>query len=545
VKTLLKTLMAVSLAAALIVTSLGSSAANAARPGFDSKKIGGKVVLTSFADPVIFIWNRASDDASNDIMGMMFEPLVKSDFNGQPVPGLATSWTFDKKNLTYTFNLRKGVKWHDGKPFTAKDVKATFDMYIHPDSLNTYKADYQSIDTVTVVNDYTVKFKLKENNVFFLTGGPANVGVILPAHHFPKGVKDYNADNTKFARFPIGTGPFKFKEWKTDERVVLVANKEHWNGRPYLNEVITRILPDANVEALNLIKGDVDFVKNLSPRTLSDVAKDKDLKTVTYDYGRFDYVGWNNQNPLFKDKKVRQAVNYALNRQSIVSQIFLGKAYPGTGPMHPKLPQENKNVKAYPYDLKKAASLLADAGWKKGKDGILAKDGKKFEIEVTYNTGNVNRQKIAQVLAADLKKLGIKATVRGYEWSLYLDKYLKGQLDMFVLAWGGYSGATLEHYGIFHSSAIPDPANGKNGNNRMRVNYPKVDQLLEQYLVEEDASKRNKIYQELHAFLAEEAVAAFTHHPRITAGMDKNLQGVKISMADEFFNIEDWYWKKQ
>lgn len=543
-KNMFKKIAAVSLAAALVFSAIGATSAGAVRQGFDAKKAGGRVVISTFADPVVFIWNRASDSASNDIMGFMFEALVASDINGQPIPGLATSWKFDKPNLTYTFNLRKGVKWHDGKPFTAKDVKATFDMYIHPDSLNTYKADYNSIESVTIVNDYQVKFKLKENNVFFLVGGPANVGAILPAHHFPNGVKDYNAKNSKFGRFPIGTGPFKFKEWKEDERVVLAANKDYWDGRPYLDEVIIRNLPDANVEALNLIKGDVDFVEVLTPRTLSQVAKDKDLKTVTYDYGRFDYIGWNNKNPIFTDKRVRQAMNYALNRQAIVSQIYLGKAYLGTGPMHPKLPQENKSVKPYPYDLKKAAELLAAAGWKKGSDGILAKDGKKFDIEVTYNTGNVQRQKISQVLAADLKKLGIKATVRGYEWSLYLDKYLKGELDMFVLAWGGYSGATLEHYGFFHSSAIPDLEKGTAGNNRMRVDYPKVDQMLEQYLTEEDPSKRNKIYQELHAFLADEAVAAFTHHPKQTAGMDKNLMGVKISMANPFFNIHDWYWKK-
>ncbi|WP_233531913.1 ABC transporter substrate-binding protein [Paenibacillus alkalitolerans] len=540
---MIKKIAAVSLATALVFSAVGATSAGAVREGYDPKKAGGKVVLTSFADPVIFIWNRASDSASNDLMDMMFEPLVDSGFNGQPVPGLATSWKFDKKNLTYTFNLRKGVKWHDGKPFTAKDVKFSFDMYIHPDSLNTYKADYQSIESVSVVDDYTVKFKLKENNVFFLVG-PANDGLIMPAHHFPNGVKDYNADNSKFGRNPIGTGPYKLKEWKSDERIVLVANRNWWAGRPYMDEVVTRILPDANVEALNLIKGDVDFVESITPRTLSQVAKDKDLKTVTYDYGRFDYVGWNNANPIFKDKKVRQAVNYALNRQAIVSQIFLGKAYPGTGPMHPKLPQENKSVKPYPYDLKKSAALLAEAGWKKGSDGVLAKDGKKFEIEVTYNNGNVIRQKIAQVLAADLKKLGIKATVRGYEWSLYLDKYMKGELDMFVLAWGGYDGASLEHYGIFHSSAIPNIEKGTAGNNRMRINYPKVDKILEQYLTEEDANKRIKMYQELHAFLAEEAVAAFTHHPRVTAGMDKNLMGVKISMASPYFNIHDWYWKK-
>ncbi|WP_274363295.1 ABC transporter substrate-binding protein [Paenibacillus thermotolerans] len=543
-KKFLTKLAALMLTAALVFSVIGASSAGAVRPGFDPKKVGGKVVLTSFSDPVILIWNRASDSASNDIMGFVHEALVGADINGQPIPALATSWSFDKPSLTWTFNLRKGVKWHDGKPFTAKDVKFSMDMYTHPDTLNTYRADYESIESTTIVNDYQVKIKLKENNVFFLTGGPASVGAILPAHLFPNGIKDYNANNSKFGRHPIGTGPFKMKEWKTDERVVLEANKDWWQGRPYLDEIVIRILPDSNVETLNLIKGDIDFVYSLNARTLSEVAKDKDLKTLTYDYGRFDYVGWNNDNPIFKDKNVRLAMNYAYNRQAIVSQIFLGKAFPGTGPMHPKLPQENKDVKPYPYDLKKAAELLAAAGYKKGSDGILAKDGKKLELEISYNTGNVNRQKMAQVLAADLKKLGVKTTVRGYEWSLYLDKYKKGELDMFVLSWGGYDGATLEHYGFFHSTAIPTAENGWAGNNRLRVHYPEVDKMLEKYLVTENPAERIKIYQEMHKFLADEAITIFSHHPRQTAGMNKNLMGVKISMSNYYFNIHDWYWKK-
>jgi peptide/nickel transport system substrate-binding protein len=537
---MIKKLTATAVAFVLILSVL-SGVSSAARSGFDPSKVGGKVVLTSFADAVTLTPLRANDQASIDIQGMIFDSMVRTDFYGQPVPGLAEHWTYDDKSLTYTFFLRSGVKWHDGKPFTANDVKFSFDMYTNSKTLNSYKADYADIQSITVVNDLTIKFVLKKKNVFFLTG-PANDGWIFPQHLFPRGIDDYNADNTFFSRHPIGTGPFMFKEWKTDERVVLTANKSYWNGRPYLDEVITRILPDNNVEAINLLKGDVDFVQVISPRTIAQVEKDSDLKTVVYDYGRFDYIGWNNDNPLFKDKKVRQAMNYAMDRQAVVSKIMLGRAYMGTGPMHPKLPQENPNVKPYPLDLNKAAQLLAEAGWKKGSDGILEKDGKKFEIEIAYNNGNVTRPKVAQILAQNLKKLGVKATVRGYEWSLFLDKQQKGVLDMFVLAWGGYD-ATVEHFGFFHSSAIPDK-DGKGGNNTWHVHYAKVDQLLEAYLQESDASKRIKIYQELHAFLADEAVAIFTHHPKLTAGMNKNLLGVRIAMSGPYFNVEDWYWKK-
>jgi peptide/nickel transport system substrate-binding protein len=531
--------LAVTMITTTLILTAFSGMSSAARKGFDPNKVGGRVVLTSFSDAVTLVPNRASDSASNNIIGRIFDGLTDADFTGQPIPGLAERWVYDDKTFTYTFYLRKGVKFHDGKPFTAKDVKATYEMYTDPTTLNSYRSDYEDIQSVTIINDFTVKFVLKKRNVFFLN--QAAGAAILPAHLFPRGILDYNADNTYFSRHPIGTGPFKLKEWKTDERVVLVANKDYWNGRPYLDELVTRILPDANVEAINLIKGDVDFVESITPRTISQVEKDPDLKTIVFDRGRFDYIGWNNENPLFKDKKVRQAFNYAYDRQSLVSKVFLGRAYVGTGPMHPKIPQQNPNVKPYPYDLKKSAELLADAGWKKGDSGILEKDGKKFEIEVAYNNGNVIRQKMAQILAQNLKVLGIKATVRGYEWSIYLEKYRSGNFDLVVLGWTGYDG-NVDHFGFFHSSGIP--VGTGSGNNRLRVNIPRVDKILELYLQEPDVAKRIKLYQEMHAILQEEAVTIFTHHPKTTAGMDKNLMGVKISLSSTFFNVEDWYWKK-
>lgn len=536
-----RTVAAVTLTAAMLFTALGSAgAANSLRPGFDQKKVGGKVVLTTFADAVRLTPLTTNDQASNDVQGMIFEAMVATDFNGQPIPGLAERWTFDAKSLTYTFFIRKGVKFHDGKPMTTKDIKFSYDMYMDPKSVNSYKAEFESIKKITVVDDYTIKFELNRNDAFFLTDAANDAGV-LPKHQFTNGIKDYN-DNNQIHRNPIGTGPFKFKQWKADERIVLVANTDYWQGRPYLDEVITRIVPDNNVEVINLLNGSVDFVERLDAKSISQVNKDSDLKTLVYDEGRFDFIGLNNQNPLFKDVKLRKALALGLDRQSIVDKIFLGRAYLASGPMHPNLPQENKSVKPYPYDVAAANKLLDEAGWKMGSDGIREKDGKKLEIEVAYNNGNTIRGKIAQLAQQNWKKLGIKVTPRSYEWSLYIDNMDKGKLDMWVLAWGGYDGM-VNHNTFFHSSQVTKD-DGGGGNNSLRVQDATVDKLLDQYNVEADPQKRIKIYQELHKYIADQEFAIFTHHPKQTAGMNKNLMGVKISMASAFFNIQDWYWKK-
>lgn len=530
---------AFTLAATVLISGFASVSSGAARSGFDSKKVGGKVILTSFADAVSLTPLTASDSASNDIMLMIYEGLTSTDIKGRPIPALAEKWVYDAKTMTYTFFLRKGVKFHDGKPFTSADVKFSYQMFMDPKSVNSYTDLTAPIKSVTTEGDYTVKIALNEPNAFFLTDAAEDCW-IMPKHQFTRGLEDYNNSNT-IHRNPIGTGPFKFKQWKADERIVVSANTSYWNGRPYLDEVVTRILPDSNIEILNLLKGDVDFVEKLDARQLSSVNKDSDLKTQFYEEGRFDYIGFNAQKEPFNDERVRQALGYGLDRQSIVSNIFLGKAYLSSGPMHPKIPQNNNSVEPYAYDVKKAGALLDEAGWKL-VDGVRQKNGKKLEIEVAFNNGNKIRENISKIAQQNWKKLGIKVTVRSYEWSIYLDKYKKGQLDTMVLAWGGYDG-TVNHYGFFHSSQIPD-AEGNGGNNRIRVSDPKIDKILEAYQIEPDATKRNKLYQELHKYVSEKEYLIFTHHPRQTAGMDKNLMNVQISMGSAYFNIKDWYWKK-
>lgn len=530
-------LLSSSLVAALMFTSFSAGTAEAARSGYDKNKVGGKVILTSFADAVKLTPLIVSDSASIDIIGMLYDSLVKLDIKGNAVPALATSWKYDKSKLTYTFELRKGVKWHDGKPFTAKDVKFAYDVYMDAKSFNSYKSLFDAVKSTQAVGDYQFKIVLKEKDVLFLENTVA-AAPIIAKHKFPKGVEDYN-NNNAIHRKPVGTGPFKFKDWKSDERISVVANTGYWNGRPYMDEVVTRILPDANVEAINLLKGDVDFVEALDAKTLPQVAKNKSLKTLKYDYGRFDFVGFNSAVAPFNDERFRKALAYGLDRQSIVSKIQLGRAYLGSGPMHPAIPQNNPSVKALPFDLAKAAKLLDEAGWKLD-DGVRKKNGKKLEIEFAYNNGNKVRERIALLAQQNWGKLGIKVTPRSYEWSIFLDKYQKGELDAFALGWGGYD-ANVDHYAFFHSSGIPSDKNA-NGVNRNRVNDPAVDKLLEQYKQEENRAKRIQIYQQLHKYMADNEVLIWTYHPKLTAGMDKDLAGVKMSIANVFFSIEDWHW---
>lgn len=532
-------IVSTALAASVVLAGLPAlhSDAASARKGFDSKKVGGKVVISTFADAVSLTPLNSSDSASADITSLVYDGLLTINKSGAVVPALATSWK--KSGLTYTFTIRKGVKWHDGKPFTAKDVKFSYDMFMNPKAENNYASLFDAVKSTKLINDYSFQITLKEKDVLFLENTVASAP-IMPKHQFPKGVEDYN-NNNKIHRNPIGTGPFKFKEWKSNERIVVTANKSYFEGRPYLNEVITKVLPDANVEALNLIKGSVDYVESLTPKLLAQVKKDKDTTTKSYDQGRFDFIGFNSAAKPWNNEKFREALAYGLDRKSIVSKIQLGRAYQGSGPMHPKIPQNNDGVKALPYDVKKAAALLKEIGYEKRGNTLYDKDGKAVKLEFAYNNGNKTREAVALLAQQNWAKLGIKVTPRAYEWSIFLEKYAAGELDCFALGWGGYD-ANVDHYQFFHSSGIPSKAN-PSLSNRNRVDDKTIDKLLEQYKQEESREKRIKIYEQLHKYMSDHEILIWTYHPKLTMGYDEDLGGVEASISNDKFSIIDWYWK--
>jgi peptide/nickel transport system substrate-binding protein len=526
-----KKVLASTLALGLVFGSF-APAADAARKGFDPKKVGGTVTVSTFADAVRLLPYTTNDASSNRLQGLIFDGLLNGDIKGNIIPGIATKWDISKDKLTYTFYMRKDVTFHDGKKLTAQDVVHSFGFYMNEKSINPYKSSFTMIESVKAVNDYTVQFKLKEVYAFFLYSASA---AILPKHYV-KTLDDFNK-NTKIHRNPIGSGPFKFKEWRTAERIVLVANTKYWDGGPYLDQYITKILPDSNVEVINLLKGTVDFVESIAPKSVSTVKRNKNVNVVKYDTARFDYMGFNLTNPIFQDVKVREALALGLDRKSIVDKVMLKNAKLASGPFHPLTSLYNKSVQPLPYNVKEAQKLLAEAGWKKGSSGLLEKNGKVFEIEVAYNQGNKIREQIATIAAQQWKTLGIKASPRSYEWSIFLDRIDNAKIDMWIGAWG--LGTSGDQFGLWHSSEF-----GPSGNNGPRVNDPKVDKLLEEFRGELDGNKRAKLYHQVHQIMSDEQYQLWMYHPQGFAGYNKKIQGVKFSLWNRYFNVEDWYIKK-
>ena len=297
----------------------------------------------------------ASDTASHNICGMIYNGLVKYDKDMNIVGDLAESWDISPNGLMITFHLRKGVKWHDGKPFTAADVLYTYQVTVDPKTPTAYAGDFLKVKKAEALDDYT--FRVTYDKPF----APALISwssAILPRHLLA------GKDITKSAlsRHPIGTGPYKFKEWVTGQKIVLVSNPDYFEGQPYIDGRITRIIPDTATMFLELRAQNIGMM-GLTPLQYTRQTENNLFKNNFNKYRylsfAYTYLGYNLKNPLFADKRIRQAISYAINKDEIISGVLLNLGKPANGPYKPGTWAYNDKVKIYNYNPQKARELTA------------------------------------------------------------------------------------------------------------------------------------------------------------------------------------------
>jgi peptide/nickel transport system substrate-binding protein len=331
----------------------------------------------------------ASDKPSHDVAGLVYNGLIKYDKDMNIIGDLAESWSVSPNGLVITFKLRKGVKWHDGHPFTAADVLYTYQVTIDPKTPTAYAGDFLKVKKAEVLDDYT--FRVAYDQPF----APALISwgsSILPKHL----LAGIDITKSPLTRHPIGTGPYKFKEWVAGQKIVLVSNPDYFEGRPYIDGYITRIIPDMATLFLELRAQGIDL-SDLSPLQYTRQTQNNLFKNNFNKYRylgfKYTYLGYNLKNQLFTDKRVRQALSYAINKEEIISGVLLGLGKPATGPYKPGTWAYNGNVKIYNYNPQKARELLKEAGWQNvNSDGILEKGGQPFVFEIVTNQGNETRQ---------------------------------------------------------------------------------------------------------------------------------------------------------
>src|SRR5512135_2704930 len=321
---------------------------------------GDALVAGTIGEPSILIPMLAGDSASHDVSGLMFNGLVKYDTDLSVIGDLAESWDISSDGLTILFHLRKGVRWTDGVEFTADDVKFGFDTITDKKTPTAYSEDFLQVKKAEVVDKYTFKVIYDKPFAPALTswGGL----VILPKHL----LEGKDITKTDFGRNPIGLGPYKLTKWVTGQELILDSNHDYFEGRPYIDQFVYRVIPDRATMFLELQTGGVDMM-DLTPiqytkQTESDFFRNN-FQKFRFPQFVYTYMGFNLRHPFFKDKRVRQAIAYAIDKSEIVDVVLFGLGSPATGPYVPNTWPYNPNVKEYTYDPDKARQLLKEAGW--------------------------------------------------------------------------------------------------------------------------------------------------------------------------------------
>ncbi|MBL7197128.1 MAG: peptide-binding protein [Candidatus Omnitrophica bacterium] len=498
----------------------------------EQNEYGDAIVTASTADARTLIPILASDSASGQICGQIFNGLIKYDKNLNIVGDLAREWKISKDNLTITFYLRKGVFWQDGHPFTARDVEFTYKKLIDPNTATPYSGDFQMVKKFEVIDDYTIEVSYKEP----FSPGLSSWGMsIIPKHL----LESQNLHKTDLRRNPIGTGPYRFKKWKTQEKIELIYYDNYFEGRPYISRYINRVIPDEASTFLELQTKAIDYI-SLSPiayryKTHTKFFKENFNKFRLPSFG-YTYLGYNLRNPLFSDKNVRIALDYAVNKEEIIKMIFLGLAKTISGPFIIDSWAYNTSIIPREFNAEKAKELLKEAGWSDSdKDGILNKGGLKFEFTITTNQGNDQRIKTAEIIQKRLKDIGIKVKIKVLEWSVFLAECVeKRNFEAVLLGWS--LSLDPDPFDIWHSSKT------KEGEfNFIGYKNSEVDKLIIEGRRTFDQSKRKKTYHKIHKIIFEEQPNMFLYSPDSLVIIDKRFQGIDPGPIGIGHNFIKWW----
>ena len=493
---------------------------------------GDTIIMGSIGDASNLLPPLASDASSSTINGHVYNGLIRYDKNMRFEGDLAETWDVSADGREITFHLRQGVKWHDGAPFTSADVMFTYRLMIDPDTPTAYAERYRQVEEASAPDPYTFKVRYAEPLAPALVSWALG---ICPAHL----LKGKDITKSPLARNPIGTGPFRFVKWDAGEKIVLERNEDYFEGAPYIKRIVYRIVPDTTTMFLELQSGGLDHM-GLTPlqyaRQTASPAFRRRFNKFRYPAFAYAYLGYNLRKPMFQDKRVRQAISYAIDKQEIVDGVLLGLGQPATGPYKPGSWPYNPDVPRYAYAPDTARDLLDSAGWKDvDGDGIREKNGKKMVFTILTNQGNDQRIKAGEIIQRRLQEVGIKVKLRVIEWASFLKEFIHpGKFDATILGWN--IPVDPDSYNIWHSSKT-----GPRELNFIGYRNPEVDVLLEQGRRVIPVEKRRPIYYRLQQILAEDVPYTFLYVPDSLPVVARRFHGIEEAPAGIMYNFNQWY----
>ncbi len=502
------------------------------------EEVGKKVLRIAYGQENDTL-NSFTSQMTGEVTLPMIEGLVISNNENTYIPVLAkeiptyeNGGVVDREDgkIDMTWNLRQGVKWHDGVEFTADDVCFTWQWLISDGATMVYnQGDYKHISDCKVVDPYTVVFTWDVPFAPYATLFDA----LLPKHLLEgKDIATYDAYNSS----PTGTGAFKFAEWKAGQYIRLVKNDDYWRGSDYpmVDEIIYYFIPDPNTRLNGIKAGEYDFAE-LGPDMAPQAAGIDGYRTEVVERNIWVHFGFSTQSEvgakLFSDKAVRQALFYAIDRESIVNDLMEGTVTLANTPLTPSSPYHNADVTAYNYNLEKAAQMLDDAGWKVGSDGIREKDGTRFSFTILANSGRPERVKIAEVFQAFFKQVGVEMNIKTVEAKAYIEQWVSGDWDATIGGW--ILPADPSFTGIYSC----------NGSNNMTgLCSEELDAVMEKADQTLDFADRKPLIDEAQAMLADEAFDLPIYYQASPFVMRENFAGFKGSGTNigSFWNTYEW-----
>lgn len=510
--------------AGCVAVALAASAAGCRGKGSD--RAGGaandRLVIGLESDPTNLDPRLSTDAASSRILDLVCEGLVRLGGDGSPEPALATSWeTPDER--TYVFHLATGVKFSDGTPFGAADVKATLEAILDPAFASPHRGALAHLRSIEVRDPATLALSLDAPYAPLLTA--LAVGVI------PAGEA---ADHTrKLADGATCTGPYQVRSFLPGDRVALAANPNYRGPAPAIARIEIKILTDEATRSLELRKGSVHFLLNgVAPDRIAEIEGDPNLAIARTPSANTTYLGFNLADPTLADLRVRRAVAHAIDRESIVRNLLGGHAVLASGLLPPSNWAHDGDVPTYAYDPAAARKLLDEAG-KADPDG----DGPATRFALVHKTSEDKlRRRIAEVLQSQLAAVGIGVSIQASEWGTFFDDVKRGNFQTFTLQWVGITEPDMLDT-VFSSKKMP-PA----GANRGRFSEPRLDVLTERAQTILDPAARKPIYDDAQKLVAEELPYVFLWHEEHIAVMTKRLQGFELDARGSFASFAKARW---
>ena len=535
------------LALVLALTAAGS--VQAATIGNPSAPQKGTFSLNLGGEPTTINPITSTDLYAQNVQSFLLDSLAgRNDDTYAWEPALATSWEISKDGKIFTFKLRQGVKWHDGKPFTAEDVKFSFDVIFDPKFDTAHmRPYYEGIEKVEIVDPQTVRFYAKEK--YFRNFDSAAGITVVPKHIYGDPSRKENLNQTL-----VGTGPYVLEKYEKGKRIVLKRNADYWGntvedlkGQYNAERIVLRFVKEKNVSLEMLKKGDIDY-ESFDPEVYTQKTTGTEwgtkvikVKTENLSPKSYGYIGWNLRNDLFADKNVRIALAHLMNRDLMIEKFRFGMSLPATGPWYQQSDYASPKVKPIPFDTKKALELLTKAGWKdEDKNGILEKtiNGKKTEFTFTLITANADNMKYWTMYKEDASKVGVNMEIKLVEWNSFLKLVDEGKFDAVAMGWGG-GAVDLDPKQIWHSSSAV-----QGGSNFVYYKNAKVDKLIDEARQIMDKKARIPKMQEIYEIIAGDAPYLFLFNDKNilyghTNRMKKLKDSYKYAVGTNYWWVEE------